>query len=113
MAEEQSETPNRRAQGRIETRFEALYSDGKREGFGVLLDISYSGARFGETTLRPEVGKQVRAYVFVQPVIPFTLQGLVTRTTDSGFALTYELFDPEIRRLVDDVGAIVAEPVPA
>jgi PilZ domain len=107
MAEERW---NRRREGRIPTRFEALYSAGRMEGAGVLLDISYSGALFGETSLRPELGKTIRAYVFVQPVNPIELVGEVVRLTDNGFAVTYELTDPELRRLVDDAAAVVSAP---
>ena len=32
------------------------------------------------------------------------------RLTENGFAILYELFDPEIRQLVDDVSAIVSGP---
>ncbi len=98
---------NRRSAGRITTRFEALYSAGREEGFAVLRDISYTGALFGETTIRPEIGKRIRAYVFVQPVSPVELVGEVVRTTDDGFAIRYEIADPEVRRLVDDAAAVV------
>lgn len=101
---------NRRSHGRIATRFEVLYSDGRLEGAGVLLDISHSGALFGQTSLSPELGKTVRAYVFVQPVNPVELTGEVVRLTDDGFAIRYELSDPEVRRLVDDASAVVAQP---
>jgi hypothetical protein len=107
MAEERW---NRRREGRIPTRFEALYSAGRLEGAGVLLDISYSGALFAETSLRPELGKTIRAYVFVQPVNPIELVGEVVRLTDDGFAVKYELTDPELRRLVDDAAAVVSAP---
>ncbi len=99
---------NRRADGRVSTRFEALFSDGRREGCGVLRDISYSGALFGESTLRPELGKQITAYVFIQPVSPVELVGQVIRLTEDGFALQYEITDPEVRRLVDDAAAVVS-----
>jgi hypothetical protein len=101
---------NRRGEGRIPTRFEALYSTGRMEGAGVLVDISYSGALFGQTSIRPELGKTIRAYVFVQPVNPIELAGEVVRLTDDGFAVRYELTDPEVRRLVDDAAAVVASP---
>jgi hypothetical protein len=52
----------------------------------------------------------VRLYVFVQPVAPFQLVGHVTRHTESGFVILYEVSDPEVRRLVDDVSAIVVAP---
>ena len=53
------------------------------------------------------MGTQVRLYVFVQPVAPFEILGHVVRATDSGFAIAYEIDDAEVRRLVDDVSAIV------
>ena len=101
---------NRRREGRIPTRFEVLYSAGRREGAGVLLDISYSGALFGDTSLQPELGKTIRAYVFVQPVNPIELAGEVVRLTGDGFAIRYEISDPEVRRLVDDAAAVVSAP---
>jgi hypothetical protein len=94
---------------RFATRFDALYSAGDGEsGAGVLSEISYAGARLDDASVKPPVGTAVTLYVFVQPVAPFELRGHVARLTESGFAVRYDLFDPEIRRLVDDVSAIVA-----
>lgn len=95
---------------RIATRFESLYSLGRSEGVGVLLDISYSGALFGETSIQPELGTEVRAFVFVQPIDPIPLAGRVVRHIENGFAIEYKDLDPEIRRLVDDASAIVSSP---
>ncbi|MGH0033957.1 MAG: PilZ domain-containing protein [Myxococcota bacterium] len=92
---------------RVRTQFEALYSMGRREGAGVLADISYSGAHIEETSMVPEEGTQVRIYVFVQPVSPFTLEGKVVRVTERGFAIAYQDLDDEVRRLVDDAAALV------
>lgn len=92
---------------RFRTRFEALYSLGRREGAGVLADISYSGAHIEDSSIVPEVGTQVRIYVFVQPVSPFTLSGKVVRVTEKGFAIAYHDLDDEVRRLVDDASALV------
>jgi hypothetical protein len=106
-----TDTPmQRRKEPRFKTRFDALYSDCKAEGAGVLADISYSGARIENASLRPEVGTRVRFYVFVQPVLPFELIGHVVRVTEDGFAIEYDVSDPEVRRLVDDVAAIVTTP---
>jgi len=106
-----ADTPmQRRKEPRFKTRFDALYSNCKAEGAGVLVDISYSGARIENASLRPEVGTCVRFYVFVQPVLPFELMGHVVRVTEDGFAIEYDMSDPEVRRLVDDVAAIVAAP---
>ena len=100
----------RRKDIRFRTRFDALFSSGPAEGAGVLADLSYSGARMEETSLRPDPGTSVRLYVFIQPVAPFELVGHVTRHTESGFVILYEVSDPEVRRLVDDVSAIVVAP---
>ncbi len=94
---------------RIRTRFEALYSMGRCEGAGVLADISYSGAHVEDTSLVPEVGTEVRIFVFVQPVSPFALTGKVVRATENSFAIAYQDLDEEVRRLVDDAAALVAD----
>jgi hypothetical protein len=100
----------RRKDIRFGTRFDALFSSGPAEGAGVLADLSYSGARLEEASLRPDLGTSVRLYVFVQPVAPFELVGRVTRHTESGFVTVYEVSDPDVRRLVDDVSALVSTP---
>jgi hypothetical protein len=98
---------NRRRDGRVATQFESLYSAGRSEGTGVLADISYSGALIEGATLKPEIGKPLRIYVFVQPVAPFELMGNVVRHTDNGFAIEYPTPSDEICRFVDDAAAIV------
>ena len=95
---------------RFRTRFEVLISADPAQGSGVLTEISYAGARLEETSIRLPVASRVTLYVFVRPVAPFTLSGQVVRSTEGGFAITYELFDPEVRRLVDDVSAMVDSP---
>ena len=101
------ESPNRRRDGRITTQFESLYSAGRAEGTGMLADISYSGAMIEGASLKPEIGKPLRIYVFVQPVAPFELVGTVVRHTENGFAIEYPTLDEEVRRFVDDAAAIV------
>ena len=98
----------RRRSPRFRTRFDALIS-ADREGAGTLAEISYAGARLDEASVQPPLGTRVRLYVFIQPIAPFELEGTVSRHTEGGFAMTYELFDPEVRRLVDDVTALVSE----
>ncbi len=107
MAKDAGDSSNRRRDGRIPTQFESLYSAGRSEGTGVLVDISYSGALIEKSTLKPELGKAMRVYVFVQPVAPFELTGTVVRHTEDGFAIAYETPSEEIRRFVDDAAAIV------
>jgi len=103
-----SSPPNKRKELRFETHFDALYSTGAREGAGRLVNISYSGALLEGVSLRPEPGTSVRLYVFVQPVLPFELVGHVVRLTEDGFAIQYDVADGEMRRLVDEVAAVVS-----
>jgi len=106
-----SQPPGRQPRDpRVRTRFEALYSMGRREGAAVLADVSYTGARFAEASMVPELDTEIRAYVFVLPVNPFELRGRVVRTGDDGFAIAYKDLDPEVRRLVDDAAALVSAP---
>ena len=100
--------PDSRKDTRFKTRFDALFASGRVEGAGVLTDLSYSGARVEGASLCPPVGTRVRLYVFIQPVSPFELIGHVVRATESGFAIAYEVSDPDLRDLVDDITAIVA-----
>ncbi len=97
---------NRRRDGRLKTRFETLYAS----GVGVLTDISYSGAMLEQSEVRPEVGSDLRLFVFLQPIDPIELVGQVVRHTPEGFAIEFKDADPGVRRFVDDVAAIVATP---
>jgi hypothetical protein len=100
----------RRRTPRYKARFDALYSSGAREGAGVLAEISYAGVRLDETSIRPEIGTRVVLYIFVRPVAPFELAGRVVRHSERGFALEIDPPSLEVRRLVDDVAALVAVP---
>ena len=97
---------DRRRNDRIKTRFETLSAT----GVGVLTDISYSGAMLEKSEARPEVGSDVRLFVFIQPIDPFELVGQIVRHTSDGFAIEFKDLDPDIRRFVDDLAAIVATP---
>lgn len=103
---------DQRRSPRFRTRFDALISAESHQGAGVLTEISYAGAKLEDTSATPPLGAKVTLYVFVQPVAPFELRGQVARHTETGFAVIYELFDPEIRQLVDDVNAIVSSAPP-
>ena len=102
---------DRRTAGRVQTRFESLYSEGRSEGTGTLADISYSGALIDGATTCPELGKPLRIYVFVQPVAPFEIVGTVVRHTENGFAIEYPEVGEDVRRLVDDAAAVVNVPL--
>jgi hypothetical protein len=97
----------RRRSPRFKARFDALCSSGAREGAGVLAEISYEGVRLEESSIRPEIGTRVVLYIFVRPVQPFELAGRVVRHTETGFALAIDPPSLEVRRLVDDVAALV------
>ncbi len=98
----------KRRHPRFRTAFDALCSSGREEGSGVLVDISYSGARLEQASIHLPVGRRVRLYVFVQPVSPFELAGSVVRSSKEGFSIQYAVEDSEVRRLVDDVAALVS-----
>ena len=100
---------NLRRDLRVQVAFDALYSHGRREGAGILVNFSYSGALIEDASLPPDVGTTVRVYIFVQPVAPFELVGEVVRHSgDQSFALEFKDLSPELRALVDDAAAIVA-----
>jgi len=99
---------DRRKTPRFKARFDALYSSGAREGAGVLAEISYAGVRLEETSIKPDLGTRVTLYIFVRPVQPFELAGEVVRHTERGFALAIDPPSLDVRRLVDDVAAVVA-----
>ena len=92
---------------RYRAHFDVLISSDGHEGAGVLSEISYSGARLENVSHVPALGSKVTLYIFIQPVAPFEVRGTVARETPGGFAVMYELFDEEIRSLVDDVSAMV------
>ena len=97
----------RRRTPRFRTRFDALVSGGAQEGAGTLAEISCCGARLEGASFQPALGSKLRLYVFLHPVAPFELDGFVVRHTENGFAVDYDLFDEEVRRLVDDVAALL------
>ena len=99
--------PDRRATGRIKTRFETLYSVGRTEGTATLSNISHSGAHFTAVSHKPDIGKSLRIFILLKPVAPFELIGKVVRHTEDGFAIEYQAHDEELRRFVDNAAAIV------
>lgn len=99
---------DKRKHPRFEARFDTLCSFGRAAGTGVLTDVSYSGARLEDVSHVPELGTKIRLYVFVLPVSPFELEGEVVRRSESGFAIEYSVESPDVRRLVDDVTAVLA-----
>ncbi len=73
----------------------------------MLTDVSYSGAHLKDVSHVPELGTKIRLYVFVLPVNPCELEGEVVRCSESGFAIEYSVESPDVRRLVDDVTAVL------
>ena len=111
------ETMEWRRDNRISIRLEAHYSFGRVVEFGVLANISYSGALIEDTTMQPEIGTPITLRVYLEPssafeaATPFELAGHVVRHSPNGFAIEYDdNLDPDVRRMVDDAAAIVAVP---
>jgi hypothetical protein len=101
---------DRRWNSRVRTHFEILYSSGREDGSGILANISYSGALLIQASVQPRMGSQVRVYVLLSEDSPFEVVGEVVRHVDDGFAIEYADLAPELRLLVDDAAAIVANP---
>ena len=99
---------NQRRGVRIKTRFETLHDSGT----AILMDISYTGAIFEDTTTVPAIGSEITLYVFLQPVSPVEVTGRVVRHFRDGFAIECKDLSPEVRRLVDDAAAVVGAPEP-
>jgi len=85
------------------------------EGFASLADISYTGALLGNTGMRPKIGTRVYLCMHLKPprtseaVAPSELIGVASRHSSDGFAVTFEKGnDPDVRRVVDSVAAVVA-----
>ena len=95
---------------RFSTRFVSVYAADQREGSGVLTEVSYTGACLADASFRPDLNSPIRLQVMIRSITPFELQGHVARYTKSGFAIQYDLSDPSIRHLVDDVAAMVEIP---
>jgi hypothetical protein len=94
---------------------EAYCSDDLIEVVGVIANISYSGGLIEDASMQPEIGTPIGFYLYPKPpgafraVSPFKLTGHVARHSSTGFAIEYEeSFDPNVRRLLGDVAAIVA-----
>ena len=98
---------DRRRAPRFKAKFDTLCSNGEQGGAGVLTDISYVGARLEEVSQLPDLGANVTLYVFVEPAAPVELSGHVARLTETGIAIHFDLFDDEVRLLVDDIEAAV------
>jgi hypothetical protein len=112
-----TDTTERRRDTRFAIRLEAHFAFGRVVEVGVLANISYSGALIEDITMQPAVGTDVVLGVHFTPPsdseekAPFELTGIVVRHTSSGFAIEYkDRLNPEVRKMVDDVAAMVAEP---
>lgn len=68
--------------------FETVYSAGREEGVGVLVDISTTGALIEDATLQPKLGSHVHLHLLLYgDQGPVQMHGKVIRHTLSGFAL--------------------------
>lgn len=72
---------------------------GRETGQGRIHDMSQTGARVEESTLRPDVGAKLRLrFRFYEHSPPIAVQGKVVRTTETGgFAVTFVSLDARTR----------------
>ena len=112
-----AETTNRQRDYRIAIRLQVFYSFGRVDGVGALTNISYSGALIEGISMRPEIGKRVVLYLYLEPpsafeaATPFELAGHVVRHSSDGIAIEYDdNLDSDVRRMVDDAAALVNAP---
>lgn len=101
---------DRRWHSRVRTHFEIIYSSGREDGSGILADLSYSGALLRQVSIQPRIGSQVRIFVLLSEDAPFEIMGKVVRHVEDGFAIECADLRPELRHLVDDAAARVADP---
>ncbi len=113
-----TETTDRRHANRVRISLKAYYSFNGIDGFGVLADVSYSGALIEDISTRPpEIGTSIVVCVYLisphdfEEVTPFELAGHVVRHSLVDFAIEYEdNHDPDVRRMVDDAAALIGIP---
>ena len=110
-------TTNRRHENRVPISLKVYYSFGRIDGFGVLADVSYSGALIEGISTRPEIGTLITLCVYLNSplgsgkVLTFELSGVVVRLSSTGFAIEYEdNHDPVVRGMLDAAAAIMAGP---
>ena len=94
---------DRRNSPRVSARVDALIYWEGRESAGVLGDLSYSGAVVEDCALRPPTGAKVRVYLYLPGEPTLELEAEVSRHTESGLALRYELHAVGNRRQLDAV----------
>jgi len=92
-----------RSPGRVEVRISTEQSESK----GLLVDLSYSGARVEECTWLPPVGSEARLCFEVPGVGKIELSGTVHRYGHGGFALCCDADDLPDRERVDRVTALL------
>ncbi len=93
----------RRLASRTEVRFAALCRSGLRNGAGVLVNISASGAQLECQSIRPATDSIVTIQFDIpEREAPIKLRGKVVRQTKAGFAVQFLRVTPELLELVGD-----------
>ncbi len=103
-------TPKRNEQRdseRVIANFECLCSGSRGKGSGLLVDISDSGALVEEASFFPVRGELIGLAIEIPVVESGLLIGWVSRHTDKGFAIEFDVSSPQSKRLVKEIGAIV------
>lgn len=97
----------RRDSDRVIANFECLCSGSRGKGSGFLVDISDSGALMEEASFVPVRGELIGIAIEIPVAESGLLIGWVTRHTNKGFAIEFDVSSPQSKRLVKEIGAIV------
>jgi hypothetical protein len=71
------------------------------EAWGTLADISVTGARIEEVSLRFKPGTEVRAmFSLIEGCVPVEVGAEVVRETETGFAIEFIRPEPRLKRVI-------------
>jgi hypothetical protein len=71
------------------------------EAWGTLADISITGARIEEASLRFNPGTRLRAmFSLIEGCVPVKVAAQVVRETETGFAIEFIRPEPRLKRVI-------------
>ena len=97
----------RRSHPRANVEFRVSFRSGIFDGRACLADLSTRGARLEEATSQPQIGAEAELEIWLPPLAPFKVKGVVQRRTWDGFAVAFAGDDPDLERFVADAAALV------
>ena len=93
----------RRRNIRTQVLFDTVYTSGRAEGEAILTDVSSTGARVEDASVRPPLHAEVRLVVLPLEAKEVRLVGVVVRHTVSGFAVRFKEPSPEALTLLEEL----------